>query len=177
MAEGAYVFVAGHYTAAFTGNGQTSLNIGTTEVGFEMRPTFYREDIKADDFGDTLIDGIYRGANVSLTFELIEWRANATALMWPVNAADGDMGTVSGNALSLVGMTMQSLAGSLVLTPVTGISASLKTYTFLKVIPDGQHGGFSFNSRLRRMRCSLLCLPDIMNATATSRGKIYTVSA
>lgn len=176
MADRAYEFVAGHYTALFTGNGQTNLAIGTTEVGFEMRPTFYREDIRADEFGDTLIDGIYRGANVELTFELIEWRENAAALMWPVNAANGDMGTTGGNALSLIGQTMQSLAGKLVLAPVTGINAKLQTYTFLKVIPNGQHGGFSFNSKMRRTRCSTICLPDIMNATATNRGIIYTVT-
>ena len=90
MAADSSRFVAGHYTAAFTGgaeNAASSLDIGTTETGFDIRPQFYREDIRTDDWGDILVDGIYRGFNVYLSFELVQWVENIEQILSPF---DGD---------------------------------------------------------------------------------------
>lgn len=179
MSADSSTFVAGHYTAAFTGgaeNSGTALDIGTTEVGFELRPQFYREDIRIDDYGDTVVDGIFRGVNVFLRFELVKWVSGIERVLWPQSGSTTNPHTYHGDMGAHIGKTWQHLAGSLVLTPVADINSNLKTFTFHKVLPDGEHGAFSFNSRLRRMSCSFLCLPNISSSTTADRTKIFSVS-
>lgn len=154
-------FVAGHYTATYGG-----VDIGTTETGFELRPTYYKEDIKIDDFGDTIVDGIYRGYNLRVTFELVQWTsAGREALQFPFDLEDG--GTLG--TIRFVGRTLKSFSEALVLTPVADINVANLTYTFLNVTPDGDHGAWNLNTKLRRVRCNLLCL---MNSL--SGGVVWT---
>lgn len=153
-------FVAGHYTGTYN-----SLDVGTTEQGFMIDPVFHREDIRTDDFGDTIVDGIYRGYNLRISFELIRWSAAARdALMFPFDAT---LGTLAGIGQTIVG----SFAKSLVLTPVSGINSNAKTYTFPLCVADGNHGGFNLNTRTRRARCNLLVFPH------PTTGVLFTVSA
>jgi len=178
MASSTSKFVAGHYTAAFTGgaaNPASSLDIGTTETGFSMRYANYREDIRIDDYGDTIVDGIFRGFNCYLNFELVKWVDDIDQILQPHYAA-ADVVTAFGDIGGYVGWDWQSLAGSLVLTPVANINANLKTYTYHVVIPEADHGAWNFSSRLRRSRCNFLCLPDITSVSEGQDTRIFTVS-
>lgn len=155
-------FVAGHYTASYA-----SLDIGTTEVGFELRPTYYREDIKIDDFGDAIVDGIYRGYNLRLSFELSQWAATGRELLqFPFDLEDaGSVGTIR-----FVGRTVRSFSAALVLTPVADINTNNNIFTFPEVTPDGDHGAWNLNTKLRRVRCNLLVLIGL------SSGLMWTES-
>lgn len=142
-------FLAGHYEATYD-----NTDIGTTEVGFNLNRTWNREDIRVDDFGDTVVDAIYRGYSLSIDFQLSSWSVVAIdKLMHPFS---GTMGVVTdvGQAVFTV------IAKELVLTPVTGINDLNLTYTFPRVVPDRDHGSFSLNTKLRRFRCSFLVLTN-----------------
>jgi len=165
MASDDSTFVAGHFTVAFTGGGENDaadLDIGTTETGFTVRPQFYREDIRIDEFGDCVVDGIYRGFNVFLNFELVRWVADIEKLLAFVDSAAGWGKLDPGQ----IGKTMEHLAGKLVLTPVANINDNLETWTFHLVLPDGEVGATNLNTRLRRMSCNFIVIP-VLAAGAT----------
>ncbi len=146
-------FVAGHYIATYDG-----VDVGTTEVGFDLRLTYYKEDIRIDDFGDAIVDGIFRGHQVRITSELSQWGAVGRELFQFVFDKEeaGSIGTIQ-----LVGRTLQSFAKPLILTPVANINVNNKIYTFPLVVPDGDHGGWNFNTKTRKVRISVLALVNI----------------
>jgi hypothetical protein len=154
----AYGFVAGHYTATLAG-----ANIGTTEAGFQLRPTTYRDDVRVDDLGDTIVDGVYRGFNYRISCTLQEYtKAGITELIDFYEAgAKGKVQDV-GNLVVLGG-----LAKVLVLTPVLS-GTGQTTWTFSNVVPDGESGGFPLATRLRQVSMNLIALPTDEN------GVIYT---
>lgn len=161
MAADTSSFVAGHYTLTYNG-----VDVGTTEQGFEMRPRYSREDIKVDEMGDSLVDGIYRGYNITITASLSQWGASGRqAFQFPFDTVVGTLGKVD-----LVGQTMVGggFAKQLVFTPVAGINTNNLTYTFPLVIPDGDHGGWNLNTRLRRVQINVIAL---VNRTT---GVIFT---
>lgn len=156
MTASSSVFVAGHFQGTWDG-----ADLGTTEVGYNITPVYANEPIRVDELGDTQVDGIYRGYNLRLDFEMIQWGASARqALQFPF---DTSLGVVEG-----VGKPLMEFAKTIVLTPVSGINTSNKTITFHKCVPDGQHGGFQLNTKNRRVRCNMLILADI------ATGRLFT---
>lgn len=156
-------FVAGHYLFTYDG-----VDLGTTELGFDLRLTYYREDIRIDDFGDAIVDGIFRGHQVRLTADLSQWGAAGRELIQFLFDKEqaGSIGTIQ-----LVGRTVKSFAKQLIATPVADINSNNKIYTFPLVVPDGDHGGWSFNTKLRKVRMSLIALVNITN------GLVFAESA
>jgi hypothetical protein len=163
MAADAGSFVAGHYTAGW---GTAPQTIGTTESGFRISPVFYREDIRIDDYGDSIVDGIWRGYNVRVETQLSEWTSTGRQAIQ--NPFDTTFGTIIDIGKSLVG---GAFAKQLVLTPVASINSANKTYTFPLCVPDGDHGGWSLNTRLRKVDIRLLVL------VAKATGLLFTESA
>lgn len=143
-------FVAGHYTATYDGD-----DIGTTEVGFEIRKSNYKEDIRIDDFGDTIVDGIYRGYNLRVQFQLSEWTAAGREKLQFIQDLD-DAGTIGD--MQFIGRTERYFSKALVLTPVADINVANLTYTFPNCIPEGDSGGWNLNTKLRRVTVTLLAL-------------------
>lgn len=162
-------FVAGHYTATYGGE-----SIGTTEEGFYLRPQQFREDIRIDDFGDSIVDGIYRGFQYTLTTRLSEWVVpNSTGVALLQNFVDAtDGGIVYPNA---VGQPVSAFAKRLILTPVPNVNSNLKTYEFPLCVPNGDHGGFNLNTKLRRLEVNLLILVDRYSSPIA--GRMFTVSS
>ena len=143
-------FVAGHYTATYGG-----ADIGTTEIGFDIRKSNYKEDIRIDDFGDTIVDGIYRGYNLRVNCQLSEWPATGRETLQFVQ--DKEDGGVMGD-MQFIGRTERSFSEPLVLTPVADININNKTFTFPNAIPEGDSGGWNVNTKLRRVTITLLAL-------------------
>lgn len=146
-------FVAGHYTVTY--NAQ---DLGTTELGFDIRPVYYKEDIRIDDFGDTIVDGIYRGYNLRISCQLSEWAAAGREIIqFPFDKfSDGAvLGTIQD-----VGKTLVFFAKQMVFTPVANINVNSLTYAFPLTVPEGDHGGWTFNTKLRRVTINMLVLPN-----------------
>lgn len=162
MAADTNTFVAGHYTATYGG-----ADIGTTEVGFTIAPVFNREEIRIDDYGDAIVDGIWRGYNLRVRSQLSEWAAAAREnLQFRFDKEDG--GTLG--QMQLIGQTLSKFAEPLVLTPVSGINSNNLTYTFPLAIPEPNHGSFNINTKLRKVDIDLLILPN------RSTGVLFTQS-
>jgi hypothetical protein len=136
--------VAGHYGCRFNG-----VDVGTTEVGFYLQPDTYIDPIRVDEFGDAVVDGIFRGQNLNLTFQLHEFGAAGRALcQFPMVGIQGanDQGSyyVPGVGQTVVG---SGRAYPILLTPIIGINSRQQAYLFPLCMPHPNHGGFNLNTR------------------------------
>ena len=155
MAVDSSSFIAGHYHATF--NAQ---DIGTTEQGFVLRPVYYREDIRIDEYGDTVVDGIFRGFSIGVSCQLSEWTATGRAgIQFPF----GSVGQIDNVGKTIIGA---GYAKPLVLTPgnvagytLNSTGTATDTFTVSYTAPDGQHGGWNLNTKLRRVDINLVAFP------------------
>ena len=107
-------FIAGGYTATWN-----SLALGQTADGYRLTHQVFKRLITGDTYAETPQDAVYRGAEVSLAFRLIEYDAAAVQTMkWPYNATKWTIGTVGTIDVG------SSLVKSLVLTAVAGTTAA-----------------------------------------------------
>jgi hypothetical protein len=99
---------------------------------------------QADAYGDTDIDGVFRGGNASLSIVLKEWTANIRAMLWPFggNNSTADFGAIGVANAPGIGKLLTDMAGQIILTAATGTPAAgtlgPATITFAKAImsPD-----------------------------------------
>lgn len=73
-------------------------------------------------YGKTVIDEIYQGVNPTMSMTCEEYKAGPIAAFWPYHATLWRLGTI--------GVLMYTLAQALVLTAVTGTSASASPASF-----------------------------------------------
>jgi hypothetical protein len=169
MAADSSGFVAGYYTCSWA-----AADLGITEAGWELVPSLSYEDIKGDQLADTIIDGIWRGWNLSLRATLIEWTpAGRLACQYPASIATADVGNY---VVQDIGKTIigGGFAKQLILTPVANINSNLKTYTFKYCAPspNSGHGGFRMSSNHRKIMVDLRVYPD----RAASPPTMFVVS-
>lgn len=156
-------FIAGAYTAAY-GSSPTTLGQIEDGVTASFRPSY--EEIRGDNMGDTLQDGVYRGVEVFISFTLLEAdAAGLAALIWPWHATLGTMGTIGRlmTNIKTIGTPGGSLGtGSLRLTAVAGTTAATvpatRTY-HLAMIPNGFDVSQLMAPRLRRTPIRLQVIP------------------
>ncbi len=142
-------YVSGHYTVTWN-----SQDIGTTEVGFNYRQTVYKEDIKIDDYGDTIINGIVRGIQMRIDFELSKWTtALSSGIMFPYK--DSTIGTIEGIGRSIIG---GGYAKPMIFTPIANINSNNKTWTFPNTLAEGDVS-FALNTKLRRVTVRMIAYP------------------
>lgn len=109
---------------------------------------------RSDQFGDMLIDTIYRGADWYCQYESMEaWLNGVRTAMYPYGAL-GTVGTI--------GRLGSDLAVNLVLTATTGTPAATSpatlTANLTKLAPNSQPN-MSFNSELRTVPTRLVFFP------------------
>lgn len=109
-------FAPGEYTMTYGG-----APVGmVTSGGQHLRYRVAKKKIKdTSTYGDTLIDGIYRGMEaVQLMVTFKEWLTNVQKAIWPYGTAplDGTLGTI--------GRLDSNLAQPIVLTAVAGTPAA-----------------------------------------------------
>lgn len=135
MALGA--FSVGEYQATYNGVATGMVTSGGHNLRF--RPAIKRIN-NTSTYGDTLIDGIYRGwSQVQLLTTFKEWNAAVRSAIWPFSnfaapAFDGLLGTI--------GKLTSDAAKALVLTPVVGTPAATLgplTFTAAKCILSDQN--------------------------------------
>jgi len=156
-------FIAGPYVWSY--NNRT---IGVTQDGWNLNMSLFGQEITGDNLGDSMQDGVNRGANVTMEGQLNEWdvalngvatdgaKTNTTcaSIFWPW-ATLGQIGQV-GKLLSLV-------AAPLVGTPApntTAATATVKNITMTyAVLPFNYNVSFLFAARLRSVPMRLQALP------------------
>lgn len=164
-------FISGAYSVTYGG-----VDMGQTEVGFEMsgRPAF--NVIRADESGRTPIDAIQTGVeDLIVRIDFITW----SAALWGKSVPWMYYGSAMGSNLAgqlLVGNTGPANS-SLVLTPITGPaqSASGGTYTFTKAYPLEPFRDV-FSSQRLRTRPTGFYIFGTVNA-GTKVASMFTVAA
>jgi hypothetical protein len=146
-------FIAGAYTGTFD-----AIDLGPTEQGFTLKQSLLQEDIsESDQYGQTLIDFIYRGGNCAIQCDCKEYKAGTRTPFWPWAA----FGQLSTNA-SPIGRRASDVAEPLVLTSTSNTPAATKptslTATYAAPAPNFS-GDLLFNSKLRRVPIMLQLLP------------------
>ncbi len=121
-------YAVGPYTGTWSTN-----DVGEIEGVYRVQQSASAQDIRAGRYGDSVIDGVYRGGNVFVVATFKEWTANIRDMLWPF----GVMG-LSGK----VGRLMTDMAEILELTAITGTPAAthgFATITFPKAVFSPEH--------------------------------------
>jgi hypothetical protein len=142
-------FIAGGYTATIAG-----LNLAQIEDGIELEHVPFYEDIRGDNLGDSLQDGVYRGGDCYMNLTLLEFdAAGAQAAFWPYAAVWGRAG--------IIGVLQTSLALQIVLTrnPVGTTATPVNVTAAKAIIPKNYPLKLLFAPRNRRVPLRLQLLP------------------
>lgn len=165
-------FVAGPYTGTYDGE-----DLGITNDGYTLTHDAKAELIQTSDiYGDSILDGIYRGGNCFIDFEAKTYQAGTITPFWPF----GDMGVLM-TPTAPVGRQFFYIATSLVLTAVDYTSAldglggrhgvgtphgvngdqgAINTLTAdLAIVPPDANLKLLFTSKLRSVPIRLVLLP------------------
>jgi len=126
-------FSFGPYTAAYGASG-SEVDIGLLEGPKRIQISGHARDVRADRFGDSVIDGIFRGGDCFILIVVKEWNAATKAILWPFSTDLGLTGKI--------GRSMTDMAKSLVFTAIPGVPAATlgpATRTFPSAIFAPEH--------------------------------------
>lgn len=159
----------GPYSATLGG-----LRLGLTEGVYEIRQTAEIEPIVADQFGRTMIDGIYMGGNVAIAVSFKEWNQAVLSAAWPFDDAHrpGFSGTI-GRCIN-----DPTLAKELILTPIAGPNVSLGgTITVpLAIIMPGHTFNMAFGNAERIVNVAFQAMPQLESpGSGTNNLYWYTI--
>lgn len=150
--------IAGAYTAAWNSNG-----VGKTDSGIRLMVRNHQAPIRSDYYGDSLLDLIYRGQDVSVSVISQEYVTAMTGGGWPWSATVGAVGTVGVLACG------SSIAKSLVLTAVAGTSAAATPATLtgqMAILQEGHTLELLYANQLRQVPLAWNLLPYSVDSAA-----------
>lgn len=176
-------FVAGAYTATYN-----AVAVGLTRSGFTLAATPKYERINESDlYGETLIDGVFRGADCTLEWVSRAYKAGSVSPFWPFGNTftAGDLGVIATPTVPISSL-MSDLAKAVVLTAVANTPAHIVgtatpkagplTLTAPKatLAPDFD-ARLLFDSKLREVPIKLQLLPVLSTGQAgePTSGSIY----
>jgi hypothetical protein len=156
-------FLAGRYPATYN-----AVDVGVMAEGEKLNFDTQHELIQESDaWGLTIVDGIYRGGNVTADLESLAYKAGSLAAFWPFGgtlAGNGALGTLinPGAGNTPIGILASDLAKPFVMTstPGTPAAANPATLTASKaLLRENFPAALLFNSKLRRVPVSLRFYP------------------
>jgi hypothetical protein len=169
------MFVAGHFNAfySFAGSLTSFVNIGSTRSGYEVQTTLHTQPITDDAFGESQLDGIQQGMDKIIRLEYIEYDRIVNCLYVQTSSGASAGEPLAGKQSIVnqnVGLTLQSLSGTLVLVPVVGTPAATQIGVGMcRVFPIAIiDSDFSvlLGSKLRQGPCTFRTLPSAANGAA-----------
>ena len=154
-------FIAGRYTGTYN-----SVDVGITDDGYELQQNSYADTIDSSDaYGDSLLDWVYRGGDVSITFMSKAYKAGAITPFWPWGA----MGVML-TAAAPLGRLASDVAKAFVLTSTAATPAVAAPATLtasLAILAPNSPAKLLYNSKLRQVPISLQLLPSLSAGTVT----------
>lgn len=142
-------FIAGRYSTTYN-----SVDVGITEQGYELQQDSKAQLInQSDAYGEMIIDFVYRGGDVYLTFEGLAYKAGAITPFWPWGAI---------GVTGVIARLASDVALATVMTATTGTPAvaTPATWTSSKsILAPNNPARLLYNSRLRTVPIRLLILP------------------
>ncbi len=162
------------YVSTTTGGGALDSGVGSvpswvgmSRTGFTLHTQSTAEVVEGDALGGSVIDLIYRGGNVFLSWDAISFRPGAIVPSWPW-AMLGSVGTL-GRLGSAVGGTLFMAAAPL--TPASGnptvgqlIINSLTARN--AILAENFRMDWLFDTRLRRIPVQMRLLPFVLGSYA-----------
>lgn len=132
--------------------------LGASERGFSLRTSLKAEQVEGDLWGGSVVDIIYRGADVMLQFTSIAFRPSVVSAVWPWSVLGsmgtiGRLGSVIGGSLVMTAAPLTPAAGN----PVIG-QVVINSLTAANAIFEGT-SELIFDSRLRKVPINLRLLP------------------
>jgi len=170
--------INGAYTIAWDG----ANDLGNTENGFTIRVVPYFEEIRSDAGGDSLLNGIHRGADVFVDFDYLDYKELMDHdVMMPVVGTTDPPRDATGyveNYISTIGAQILAHAKVLVLAPLAISGGNAKnTYTFHKAYPISDFTTL-LSMNFRRGPMTFQIFPDAsQEGTATNRYVAITTAA
>lgn len=149
--------VSGPYTATYDG-----ADLGTSREGYRTNHEIRQQNIEGTDhYGDSLLDYVTRGGNVTISFTMMSFTLATTANI--LNPFGGNIYRLSA-AATPVGRLATALAKSLVLTVVPNTPADTlnapNTITAAKsILAPSFNFELLYDSRLREVPVRLALLP------------------
>lgn len=143
-------FIAGRYSSTLA-----AADLGITESGYEVIFVPKAELIaESDAYGQSLIEFIFRGIDVSVLLNSLEYKTGTIAAAWPWGA----LGTAG-----VIGRLGSAISSSLVLTstastPAASTPASLTAGR--SILSPGYNLSLLFNSKLRKVPIRFDVLPS-----------------
>lgn len=164
-----------------------AVDVGITDQGITLEQESAWEMInQSDSFGDSVIDGVYRGGNVHLSYESKAFKAGSMTPFWPWGAL-GLMQTyradASAGSVAPIGRLASAVAAASVLNAMpnsayntTGALAILTLTAPGSLLAPNSPARLLFNSKLRQVPIRLICLPyeATVSLTTTTRWFAYT---
>jgi hypothetical protein len=152
-------FIAGRYSQTYN-----AVDTGITEEGYTLSQDSAAHLINnTDAYGDSIIDWVYRGGNVTLQFESKAYKAGSMTPFWPWGA----MGVMS-TAAAPIGRLASDVASAMVLTSTAATPAvtSPATLTASKsILAPNSPANLLFNSKVRNVPIRLQLLPYLSSST------------
>lgn len=137
--------IAGRYSSTYN-----AVDTGITENGYELEQSSRQEVVEQTDaFGESAIDGVYRGGNVFVMFDSKAYKAGSITPFWPWGA----MGVLLTSAAPL-GRLASAVAAAHVLTAVANTPAAAAPATLtgtLGILAPNQSARLLFNSKVRNV--------------------------
>lgn len=150
-------FIAGRYSKTYN-----AVDVGITDDGIRLSVESKLEMIASSDaYGDSAIDGVYRGGDVFLTYTSKAYKAGSITPFWPW-AALGQMST----AAAPIGRLATDVAKVSVLTATanTPAATSPATLTADKTILAMGGAELLYHSKLRQVPIRLQCYPYLSSS-------------
>ena len=131
------------------------MDLGITEDGYEITYTPHAEQInQSDAYGATLIDLVFRGVDVSIMLNSLEYKTGPKSAIWPW----GTLGT-----MGVIGRLGSAISLSLVLTATASTPAAAEPATLTaarSILAPENNVNLLFTSKLRRVPIRFVCLPS-----------------
>ena len=172
MAFGTWAF--GPYTAtiATDSDGSTPVDIGLNEGPHRMIQIIKGHNITPNRFGDSVVDGIYRGANVLVQMSLKEWTAAVKRIIWPVSPTDLGLTGIIGRPTSEY--SRQLILTAIANTPAASAGPATRTIPLVAFAPEHNLETIMGNDE-RNLPLVCQCLPALVTA-GTSQLRHFTDS-
>ena len=142
------------------------MDVGITSQGYTLDVESRWENIdESDAYGQSLIDGVWRGGNVSMQFESKAYKAGSITPFWPWGA----LGVLYTSAAPIARLA-SNVASAMVLsatanTPAAAAPASLTGS--LAILAPNSPAQLQYNSKLRHVPVRLALLPSDSTGTGT----------
>lgn len=148
-------YISGAYFASYKG-----LSTGDTESGFTITQDVRQENIeRSDRYGDSMLDYVWRGGNVSCTYTALQARvASTVSAFWPFSS---NRWQLSGSA-NPIGRLASDMAGPFIMTSTAFTPAAAQPASItagVAIIAPNFSFEDLYDSRLRKIQIRLQYLP------------------